>query len=213
MRFADLPATTDDRYPGAINHRRIEVEHRPYETPWWMRQEQDQLGLQRQQMSNGLLSRMSRDFSGNFDYSRHPALGVPAPNYIGTGGVYNQGQVDAQSNLQRANLQQQAGTSSQNFAASLGSRGFSPQGSPLADFYSQNAMMRANAGAAANETNLNFNAAKANRDAQIASSGVNANMYGSYTDALSRLADIQMRGQLQGGQQRFDLLRSLLSQG
>lgn len=148
--------------------------------------------------------------SGLFDFTRNPAFGIPKPNYVGTGGVYNQGQIDAQSNLQRANLQQQAASNSQNFASTLASRGFSPMGSPLSDFYQQSALMRANAGAAQNETQLNFNAAQANRDAQIKAQGVNAGLYGSYTDALSKLADIQMRGQLQAQGQRFDLLRSLV---
>lgn len=148
--------------------------------------------------------------SGLFDYTRSPAFGIPKPNYVGTGGVYTQGQIDAQSNLQRANLQQQAAGATQNFANSLASRGFSPMGSPLADFYGQSALMRANAGAAQNETTLNFNAAQANRDATLKAQGVNAGLYGSYADALSRLADVQMRGQLQAQGQRFDLLRSIL---
>ena len=183
----------------------------PYQTPDWMARQKDQLGLQRMQIGNSLLGQMaSGSGNGMFNYSKMPAFGVPAPRYVGTGGVYTQGQIDAQSNLQRAGLQQQAATGNQNFASSLASRGFSPTGSPLLDYYQQAGMMKANAGAAQNETELNFNAAKANRDATISAQGVNANLYGSYTDALSRLADIQMRGQLQGQSQRFDLLRSLL---
>jgi hypothetical protein len=201
--------------PGAFGgsfgprYEKMEFDHRPYETPAWMRRQGDELGLQRQQISNSLLGQLARS-QGDFSYSRTPTAGVPAPSYIGTGGVYSQGQVNAMSNLQRGNLQQQAGTLTNNFASSLGARGFSPMGSPMLDFYSQAANMRANAGAASNETNLNFNAAKANRDASIAASGVNANLYGSYTDALSRLADIQMRGQMQSQTQKYDLLRSLL---
>jgi hypothetical protein len=174
---------------------------------WWRQDESDELDLQRKRTGLGLLNQLK---NGTFDYSRTPTTAIPRPSYIGTGGVYTQGQVDAMSNLQRGNLQQQAGTMTNNFASSLGARGFSPMGSPMLDFYSQAANMRANAGAASNETNLNFNAAKANRDASIAASGVNANLYGSYTDALSRLADIQMRGQMQSQTQKYDLLRSLL---
>jgi hypothetical protein len=196
---------------GSFAQRRYEMgPNANIQRGWWRDDERDELGLNRQRIGNSLLSKMA---SGSFDFSSKPSGMIPRPNYIGTGGVYSQGQVDAMSNLQRGNLQQQAGTATQNFASTLGSRGFSPQGSPLMDFYQQSAMMRANAGAAKNETELNFGAAKANRDAQIAAGGVNANMYGSYADAMSRLADITARGQMQGQSQKFDLLRSLLSQG
>lgn len=188
-----------------------ELERTPYQTPAWMRRQGDELDLTKKRMGLGLLGQLSRSM-GDFSYSKQPAFAIPQPGYVGTGGVYNQGQIDAMSNLQRGNLQQQAGTATNNFAASLGARGFSPMGTPLLDFYGQSAMMRANAGAARNETQLNFDAAKANRDAQIAAQGVNANMYGSYTDALSRLADVQMRGQTQSQSQKFDLLRMLLGQ-
>lgn len=209
--FADILGT-----PGGTGGVAGQFAQRRYQMPdsgiprnWWMQNERDELDLNRQRLGNSLLRSMASG-GGQFDYSRKPFGNIPAPSYVPTGGVYNQGQIDAMSNLQRGNLQQQAGTLSNNFASSLGSRGFSPQGSPLMDFYNQSAMMRANAGAAKNETELNFGAAKANRDAQIASQGVNANLYGSYTDALSRLADINMRGQTQQNSQRFDLLRMLL---
>jgi len=128
-----------------------ELERTPYQTPAWMRRQGDELDLTKKRMGLGLLGQLSRSM-GDFSYSKQPAFAIPQPGYVGTGGVYNQGQIDAMSNLQRGNLQQQAGTATNNFAASLGARGFSPMGTPLLDFYGQSAMMRANAGAARNET-------------------------------------------------------------
>lgn len=118
---------------------------------------------------------------GSMDVSM-PSL--PGPNYINPSAVYNQGQINAMSNLQRGNMLTQASNQSRQFNSDLAGRGFSPL-SPMAMFNQQNNLMRANAGAASNETNLNFNAAKANSDAILGGQGINAQLYGDYIKSLS----------------------------
>lgn len=109
---------------------------------------------------------------------------IPAPRYISAGPVWTQQQIDAQSGLQRSNLMTQANNQSRDFTQNMARSGFSPM-SPFAMMNSQNNMMRANAGAAENETKLNFDAAQANSDARLKAGGINAGIYGDYARALA----------------------------
>jgi len=133
--------------------------------------------------------------SGSLNFQM-PSL--PGPNYINAGPVWSQQQINAQSNLQRGNLLTQASNQSRQFSNDLASRGFSPL-SPMSMFNEQNNMMRANAGAAANETATNWTAAKGNSDATLAGQGINANLYGDYIKSLSNQnstrADLQYKQQ------------------
>ncbi len=131
--------------------------------------------------------------SGNFNYQ---APNIPAPQYVSGGPVWNQSQINNEANLQRNNLMAQANNQSRMFTQGLASRGFSPL-SPFAGMNAQNNMMRANAGAAANETNLNFNSAQANSDAKLKAAGINAGMYGDYTRNLLGSAQSQNQFNLQ----------------
>lgn len=144
--------------------------------------------------------------SGAFNFQM-PSL--PAPNYITAGPVWNQQQINAQSNLQRNNLMTQASNQSRQFSQDLGSRGFSPL-SPMAMFNQQNNLMRANAGAASNETSLNFNSAQANSDAMLKGQGINANLYGDYIKSLSNQYSTQGDLAYKSRALQQDLFTSLL---
>ncbi len=116
---------------------------------------------------------------------------VPMPSYVNAGPVWTQGQIDAQAGLQRGNLLTQAGNQSAQFNRDLASRGFSPL-SPFGMLNQQNNIMRANAGAAANETSLNFEAAKANSDAKLKGAQINAQLYGDYARSLADSRNAEM---------------------
>lgn len=149
--------------------------------------------------------------SGNASASYKPPT-IPAPQYLNAGPVWSQSQIDAQSNLQRNNLLTQANNQSRDFSQGMASRGFSPF-SPFAMQNQQNNLMHANAGAAANETNLNFNSAQANSDARLKAGSINAGLYGDYTKSLLGQgqfnADYQLRSQSQHQDFIGQLLRSL----
>lgn len=117
--------------------------------------------------------------------------GIPAPRYMNAGPVWSQQQINAQSNLQRGNLLSQANNQSAQFNNQLANRGFSPL-SPFGMLNQQSNLMRANAGAAANETNLNWTAAKGNSDAALQAGGINAKLYGDYAQALGNSRNAQM---------------------
>jgi len=158
----------------------------------------------------GLLSKFNQGGLGNGSYSSMPMNSVPAPHYASGGNVYSQSQVNAQAGLQRANLLSQAQQNTRQFTQQLGSRGFSPM-SPYAMLAGQSNTMRANAGAASNETNLNMMAAQANADARAKADATNASVYGSYANALGQQNQISSQYNLQKGSQNNDLLRILLS--
>lgn len=150
-------------------------------------------------------------FGLGFNMNSNPAS-IPAPAYIHAAPVWSQNQINSQANLQRNNLLTQANNSSRDFSQQMASRGFSPF-SPFAMMNQQNNLMRANAGAAANETNLNFNSAQANSDAMLKAQGINAGLYGDYTRNLlgSQQSNLDYQLRSRGQQQDFIgmLLRSL----
>lgn len=150
------------------------------------------------------------DFGGgDGSFSSMPFGNIPAPNYITPGPVWSQQQINAASNLQRGNLLTQAATQNDMFNKDLASRGFSPF-SPFGAYQANANIMRANSGAAANETNLNFNSAKANSDAKLQGAGINANLYGDYIKALASQQQMQGDWNLKRMGFNFDILRSLL---
>jgi len=159
---------------------------------------------------SGLLSGYKGLLSGQGSASMSPYNNIPMPSYMDYQPVMSQGQVDAQANLQRGNLLSQATNSSRSFNNNLASRGFSPY-SPFGMANQQSNLMRANAGAAANETNLNVNAATANSDARIKTGGVNASLYGDYARSLASQDQINSNFYLQDRQQQADLLKLLLA--
>lgn len=140
---------------------------------------------QQKQLWGALFPQIKNAFGGDSFVGKlyNNPFTIPAPNYLTPSPVWSQGQIDAQSNLQRANLQQQAAVQSRDFANKMGSRGFSPL-SPLSDFMANNNNMKANAAAAANETQLNFGAAQANSDARLKAAQVNAGMWGDWVRNL-----------------------------
>lgn len=159
---------------------------------------------------NNLLGQYGRGgFGGIGNASSRPMNSLPAPRYINAGPVWSQGQIDAQSNLQRGNLLTQANNQNRDFMNTMATRGFAPN-SPFGMLNSQSNLMRANAGAAANETNLNFNAAKANSDARLDASRTNAGMYGDYIRSLAQQQQANANYNLQSQGQQFDIFRTLL---
>lgn len=139
--------------------------------------------------------------------SNFPAL--PGPNYISPQPVYSQQQVDNMSGLQRSALLGQAQNQTRQFTQGLASRGFSPL-SPLGQYMGQSNLMKANAGAAANETQLNFDAAKANSDARLTAEQVNTGRYGSYIDALSRQRSVDADLALKQLGMQYDIYSTIL---
>lgn len=148
------------------------------------------------------------DLFGSGSSSFRPAS-VPTPNYISAGPIWTQGQINARAGLDRANLIGQANNESRAFSTGMASRGFSPY-SPFASFNQQNNLMRAYSGAASNETNLNFNAAKANSDAALQASQINADMYRSYANALGQSNSFNGDFLLKQQGQKQDFITSLL---
>jgi len=137
---------------------------------------------------------------------------IPAPTWASTAGVWNQGQINQQANQQRAQLFAQAANQQRGYSTRAAQAGFSPM-SPLTQFMGQAANQRAGAAAAANETNLNWNAALGNREASQRGESINAGLYGNYTNALARQQDMAMQGQSQQFNQRLQqqqLLASLI---
>ena len=176
-----------------------------------IRQKTD-LEQQKFDLMKGLFGKVSGgDLFGGGSFNMQPA-NVPAPRYISAGPVWSQSQIDARAGLDRSNLITQANNESRAFTGGLASRGFSPF-SPFAGFNQQNNLMRAYSGAAANETNLNFNSAKANSDARLQAAQVNADMYRSHANALSQAnqlnADFALKRTGQGQDFIGMLLRSL----
>ena len=137
----------------------------------------------------------------------YPSL--PTPNYVNAAPVWSQQQIDAQAGLQRAKLLGQAQSASRQFQQGLAGRGFSPL-SPIGGFMEQNNLMQAASGAASNETNLNFNAAKANSDARLAAQGINSDLYGKYITALGNQRNTQADLDLKRMGMQYDLFNSIL---
>lgn len=135
---------------------------------------------------------------------------VPAPRYASYSPVYSQGQVDAQAGLQRAALLNQAQQNTRNFTQDLGSRGFSPL-SPFSMLAGQSNIMRANAGAASNETNLNFQAAGANSDAKAKTDATNAQVYGDYARSVAAQNQLNQQNEQYQASLHQDMLKLMLS--
>lgn len=147
--------------------------------------------------------------SGNAFY-RSMGQAIPAPHYASTGPVWSQSQINNQANSQRAQMQAAAANQTRGYATSAAARGFSPM-SPLTQFMQAANDQRANIGAAQNETNLNWQAALGNREAQQRGEGINAGLYGSYTSALARQRDQQMQAQAMQQSMNMDQYRLLAS--
>lgn len=147
-------------------------------------------------------------FGGGGGFGLGAGFGPPAfQSFAPSGPIWNQGQINAQANLQRGNLNQQAGTEARQAQENFANRGFSPVGSPFLNYAQQNAMLKANAAAASNETNLNFNAAKANRDAELEAAKMNAASYGNWLNALMQGQGFQIQEQ----RTQQDFLTNLLN--
>lgn len=175
----------------------------------WMKEQRDKEQFDMKKNLFGKLFKSLDGFgsgSGSFSYT---PPSIPAPNFVSAGPVWSQQQIDAQSNLQRGNLMTQANNQSRDFGLGMASRGFSPF-SPFAQFNANNNMMRANAGAASNETNLNFNAAKANSDASLQAAGINAGIYGDYVKALMGQGQMQNEYNLKRMGMQQDLVSQLM---
>lgn len=134
----------------------------------------------------------------------------PAPKYLSASPIWSQGQIDAQANLQRANLQTQAADSGKRVGEDLVNRGFSPVASPFLNFAQQNALMKANAAAAANETGLNWTAAQANKSAELETGKINAALYGDWLQAL--LGGYQTQTTAQARQQELAMQQQMQQQ-
>lgn len=171
-------------------------------------QQQTAQGAKKFDLLQGFLSGFKPGGSGGFQFrSNSPSL--PAPNYVSAQPVYSQSQVDAMSGLQRSNLLGQASNATRDFTKGLAGRGFSPL-SPIGSFMEQNNLMRAHAGAASNETKLNFDAAKANSDARLQSEGINSGLYGHYLGALGQQRNIDAEMALKQLGMQYDLYNTIL---
>lgn len=140
---------------------------------------------------------------------------IPAPHYASTGPVWSQQQINNQANSQRAQMMASAANQTRGYATSAAARGFSPM-SPMTQFMQAANDQRANIGASQNETNLNWQAALGNREAQQRGESINAGLYGSYTSALARSRDQQMQAQAMQQSMNMDqyrLLAGLLGRG
>lgn len=146
--------------------------------------------------------------AGSLNFSSN-SPNLPAPNYLTPSPVYGQSQIDAMSGLQRSNLLGQAANSTRQFTSGLANRGFSPL-SPMGNFMGQSNLMKAHAGAASNETNLNFNAAKANSDAQLQAQGINAGLYGNYIGALGQQRNIDAELAMKQLGMQYDTYNTIL---
>lgn len=159
----------------------------------------------------GLLGNMKgmMDGGGSGYGNYNQGMNIPAPRYASYSPVYSQSQVDAQAGLQRSNLMNQAQQSNRRFTQSLGQRGFSPN-SPFGLLNSESSLMRANSGAAQNETNLNFQAAGANSDARIKTAQINSQLQGDYMRAMAQQQQGNSQYNLQRQSQQNDLFKMLL---
>lgn len=168
----------------------------------------DALKQKKFDMLSGFLRGFGNGSAGG-TMSMTPLHNIPGPRYLNAGPVWSQSQIDAQSNQQRGNLLTQAATASRGFGADLASRGFSPN-SPFAMFNQQNNLMKANAGAATNETGINWTAAKANSDAKLGAEGINAGIYGDYIKSLASQNSIQADLWSRQQAQQMEMLRAIL---
>lgn len=190
-----------------------DLEAADHRTQMWAQQDQDR--TRRNRYLDDLIGQINgRNSIGpkssyNFQSWGQP---IPAPTWASTAGVWNQGQINQQANQQRAQLFAQAANQQRGYSTRAAQAGFSPM-SPLTQFMGQAANQRAGAAAAANETNLNWNAALGNREASQRGESINAGLYGSYTNALARQREMAMQGQSQQFNQRLQqqqLLASLI---
>lgn len=190
-----------------------DLEAADHRTQMWAQQDQDR--TRRNRYLDDLIGQINgRNSIGpkssyNFQSWGQP---IPAPTWASTAGVWSQGQINQQANQQRAQLFAQAANQQRGYSTRAAQAGFSPM-SPLTQFMGQAANQRAGAAAAANETNLNWNAALGNREASQRGESINAGLYGSYTNALARQREQAMQGQSQYDNQRLQqqqLLASLI---
>lgn len=190
-----------------------DLEAADHRTQMWAQQDQDR--TRRNRYLDDLIGQINgRNSIGpkssyNFQSWGQP---IPAPTWASTAGVWSQGQINQQANQQRAQLFAQAANQQRGYSTRAAQAGFSPM-SPLTQFMGQAANQRAGAAAAANETNLNWNAALGNREASQRGESINAGLYGNYTNALARQQDMAMQGQSQQFNQRLQqqqLLASLI---
>jgi len=190
-----------------------DLEAADHRTQMWAQQDQDR--TRRNRYLDDLIGQINgRNSIGpkssyNFQSWGQP---IPAPTWASTAGVWSQGQINQQANQQRAQLFAQAANQQRGYSTKAAQAGFSPM-SPLTQFMGQAANQRAGAAAAANETNLNWNAALGNREASQRGESINAGLYGSYTNALARQREMAMQGQSQQFNQRLQqqqLLASLI---
>jgi hypothetical protein len=178
-------------------------------------QHQQQMWGRQNQIYDRILGGLGQQgYHATVNYGNYGSM-IPAPQYANTGPIWSQQQINNQANSQRAQMMAGAANGVRQYATRAAQSGFSPM-SPLTQFLQQTAGQRANIGAAQNETQLNWNAAQGNRQAEQAGEGINAGMYGSYTSALARARDQQLQAQSQGfnqNMQQYGLLASLLGRG
>lgn len=171
----------------------------------------NQTGLANQKfdMMKGLWGQLSKNLgsSGSMNASSYGGM-IPAPNYLTPGPVWNQGQINAQANQQRAQMQASAANASRGYATSAAARGFSPM-SPLTQFMQQTLGQKANIGAAQNETKLNWDAALGNAQNMNQQAGINAGLYGSYSDALAKNRSLDLQSQNQQWAQQNEMINLL----
>jgi len=213
----DAGGVHDPRYQGVIGYiepgEGTDLEAADHRTQMWAQQDQDR--TRRNRYLDDLIGQINgRNSIGpkssyNFQSWGQP---IPAPTWASTAGVWSQGQINQQANQQRAQLFAQAANQQRGYSTKAAQAGFSPM-SPLTQFMGQAANQRAGAAAAANETNLNWNAALGNREASQRGESINAGLYGNYTNALARQREMAMQGQSQQFNQRLQqqqLLASLI---
>lgn len=174
----------------------------------WGQQNRD--WQRRSDLYDQLLGNIGTSIGSNNAFYRSTMNPIPAPHYASTGPVWSQSQINNQANMQRAQMQAAAANQTRNYATSAAARGFSPM-SPLTQFMQATNDQRANIGAAQNETNLNWQAALGNREAQQRGESINAGLYGSYTSALARQRDQQMQAQAMQQSMNMDQYRLLAS--
>lgn len=165
-------------------------------------------GEQRAQERFGLFKDLFGQFGKNWNSSINSSttgFNVPAPNYLTPSPVWSQNQINSMANSQGAQMQAQAANATRGYANAAAARGFSPM-SPMTQFMQQVNGQRANIGAAQNATKLNFDAALGNANNMNAQSGINANLYGSYTGALGQARGQQLQAQNQGTTNQLEML-------
>lgn len=142
--------------------------------------------------------------SSSFNWNKE-GFDVPKPNYMTPGPVWSQNQINSMANSQGAQMQAQAANATRGYANSAAARGFSPM-SPMTQFMQQVNGQRANIGAAQNATKLNWDAALGNANNMNAQSGINANLYGSYTGALGQARGQSIQAQSLQQQQQNEMI-------